>query len=214
MPSFPKASAGVKKVYKAEILNLISILAVVLGTIFISCSIITESFQGIITLSIIGILFIVGSLVLAIIAFINFLIGLKRASADEGSFQKAFICCIFSLIIEAIAVILSCFFTTGVGDDIANIISRIASLAGTYFILTGCSVLLKQRGESLLANKGSNTLNMILFLFGVSIILRMIPIFTVAPVADIIFLVLYAVATLVAYIKYLAFLNHASKNLE
>lgn len=213
MSSFPNASRGIKNVYKAEILDLYSILAVVLGTIFIVCSIATGSIGGVIILSILGILITIGSLVLSIIAFVKMLTGLKAASADDDTFRKALICVIVSLGVEIIAAILSSFVKSAVGNDIASIISRIADLAATYFILTGCSSLLQQRGESQLATKGKNTLNMILMLFGISILFRIIPIFVLSLVGDIIFLILYAIVSIIAYVKYLAFLKHAAENL-
>lgn len=213
MPSFPNASKGIKNVFRAEILDLISILAVSVGTIFVVCSIATGSIGGILVLSILGILIMFGSLVLTIISFVKMLIGLKAAGMDEELFQKALICVIVSFGVEVVAVILSSIVKgSTIGNDIATIISRIADLAATYFILTGCSNLLEQRLKTRLADKGSNTRNMIIGLFGISIVFRIIPIFT-APVADIIFLILYIVISIIAYVKYLGFLKHASENL-
>ncbi|MCQ2529646.1 MAG: hypothetical protein MJ086_00095 [Lachnospiraceae bacterium] len=213
MKTFPNAAKGIKNVYKAEILDLYSILAVVLGTIFVVCSIATGSVGGIVILSLFGILITLGSLVLSIIAFVKMLTGLKAASIDDDTFRKALICVIVSLGVEIIAAILSSFVKSTVGNDIASIISRIADLGATYFILNGCSTLLQQRGETQLAASGKNTLNMILVLFGISILFRIIPLFILSLVGDIIFLILYAIVSIIAYVKYLAFLKHASENL-
>ncbi len=215
MPSFPNASRGIKNVYRAEILDLISILAVVVGTILVVCSIATGSIGGILVLSTLGILIMIGSLVLAIISFVKMLTGLRAAGMDDALFQKALICVIVSFGVQVVAVILSSVVKNStIGNDIATIISRIADLAGTYFILTECSNLLEQRLKTQLADKGSNTRNMIVGLFGVSILFRIIPIFTTAVVVDVIFLIIYAVISIIAYVKYLSFLKNAYVNFE
>lgn len=215
MSSFPNASAGIQKVFKAEILNLISLLVAVLGTIFVVCSIGARSMGGIITLSVIGILLMLGSLALTVFSFVNFLIGLKRASADEDSFRKALLCCIASVAVQVVAVILSCFIrSSNTGNDIANVLSRVADLGCTFFTITGCTFLLTKRGKNSLSNSGSNTMLMILVLFGISIVFRIVPIFILSPIPKIIFLILYAIASLVAYVKYLSFLRDACGNLK
>ncbi|MCQ2512190.1 MAG: hypothetical protein MJ092_02215 [Lachnospiraceae bacterium] len=213
MKTFPNAARGIKNVFKAEILELYSILAVVVGTIFVVCSITTGSLSGILILSLLGILISLGSLALYIVSFVKMLTGLKAAGVDEEVFKKALICVIVSLGVEVIAIILSSFVKSSVGNDIASVISRIADLGATFFILNGCSSLLQQRGETQLAANGKNTLNMILVLFGISIVFRIIPLFIISIVGDIIFLILFAIVSVIAYVKYLAFLKHAAGNL-
>ena len=219
MPSFDNAAKGVRKIFTAEILELISLLVTVIGSVLVAIVVATAAISGPAVLSSLGLVIaatvlILGGLVLGIIAFINSIVGLVQAKRDDSNYGTALACVIISLVVEVVTAILSLVMITNpVASEIATVLGRVADFFSVYFILLGTSTLLAQRGDSRMAEKGVHAFENIFIVFTFSILLRIVPIFLTGGVIEIVFLCAYAAVAIVAYIMYLSFLAGAYKRL-
>lgn len=220
MPSFDNAAKGVRKIFTAEILELISLLVTVIGSVLVAIVVAAASIYGdenilaSLGLVIAASVLIIGGLVLGIIAFINCIVGLVQAKKDDSNYGTALACIIISLVVEVITAIFSVVMITNpFASDIAAVVGRVADFFSVYFILVGTSTLLAQRGDTRMAEKGVHAFEAIFIIFTVSILLRIVPIFLTGGVIEIIFLCAYAAVAIVAYIMYFSFLAKAWKKL-
>ena len=145
---FPKAYAGVKKIFTSEILSLISTILLV---IVAAVAAVDESGElpsgkngAIAVVAIVGLI----ALVLGLIATILQLVGLHSASKNEGAFKTAFFFALIMLII------------TAVGGAVAtknenSIISDLPSLLNIFvfiFTVSGISNLARKLGREDMAS--------------------------------------------------------------
>ena len=144
--SFPNALKGIKKMFAAEILSLISVAVLLISSVVnllsgmiaeedSSISGATESFFtantaiGLIS----GILFFASGIAI-IVGFILKLIGLKQAGHDEDKFNAAFALQILSLILMV---------GYGIFNSINNLVANISYSVATVFELIAIILVLQ-----------------------------------------------------------------------
>lgn len=101
--TYPNAAKGVKKLFNAEILYLIS--ALLLGASAVTVAAVSgmsgsENDAAFGVLSLVSLLLILGTLVVLLIAGIINIVGYVQASKDEKGFGKALLCTVASLVLS------------------------------------------------------------------------------------------------------------------
>ena len=136
------------------------------------------------------------------------IVGISNASKDEPTFKTALICVIVGIIGSLVA---SIFSGNAVVSAIGSLVTNVANLFVTIFVITGIIRLADQLNNAEVGNKGNNILKMIIAISVLAIIANLIVLIMggrVSVVAGIIAIVA-AVLEIVQYIMYLSFLSNA-----
>ncbi len=210
---FPNAFSGVKKLFAAEILQIIGVVAMGFATVFavlFSVSVGTDnSVTGIGSLFGLSIL-LSGGIIVFIIAAILELAGLVKAGRDEESFKYA----LYMIVIGLIAVIIgSCFQTSNTTIyNICDNVNRIADLVSTIFIIQGVMNLAVNLGDDEMVAKGSSILKVIIGIYAFAIIGSITyAILSSFPVFRVISLICFCVSLLLSFISYVLFIAYLAR---
>lgn len=216
MNSYPSAAKGVKKIFSAEVLQLIGTLcmslgsvflvitgAVAIGSVFDSISMTTVAVFGIL-----GLVFTVSGAIVALIGYIFYLIGIKTAGADETGYNNAFWILIISLVITVISA-----FVSGTAKTILGLFPTFLDIVALIFVVQATERLLQSRNCTELANQGNTSLNLILIPYLASAVLKLVTTFISAPVVLLVLSIISLIVAIVGYVLYMSFLKKASKNL-
>lgn len=215
---FPNAAKGVKRIFTAQILQLIGSICGVIGLLIVvgglaAAGITKGSDAGIAALvggSIGGVMLIIAYIVLVIIAFIMQLVGIINARHDEDSFKSALIC----LIIEIIAPVIGGFFmnTNATVTSLFTTFGNLMGLFVTIFIISGIIKLADQLNRGDVSTKGSNILKIIIVIAGLSLILSIVSSFMLTNIAIMVTaMILLAVALVLSVVQYIMFLTLLAK---
>ena len=215
---FPNAASGVKKIFTAEILALISEILLLFAGVLVVIALAAANTNGNESLAL-GTLagfaiFGFGATVIAIIAFILKIVGISQASKDENSFKTAIIC----LIIGIVGSLVYSIFQTSSPTvaSIGNLIYQLMNLFVTIFVISGIIKLADQLNDGVVSAKGSTLLKLITVIYALTIIANIIVLilggYAVSIVAAIIYLIAL-ILTVVQYIMYLVYLANAKKML-
>ena len=209
--TFPNASSGVKKVFIAEILQLIAtLLLLVTGALGIGAAgaAMGGSEAGTVGFGIGALVGGLGSVVILIIAYIMNILGLFQASKDEPTYLRyAFIATIAGLVISLIASFLS-----SANPDIAgllNSINGVVTLLIFFFTIIGIGILAQKLGRNDIFSLGNKVQWIIAIVIVIGVILRF-----VGGTAGGILAIASLVMTLVAYIMFLLYLSKANRMLQ
>lgn len=208
MSVFPNAAKGVKKIFVAEIMALIG--AILLGTGIVFG--IDGLFGEVVWMEIVSIVFIFGSAVLLLIAYINNMVGLGQASRDDQGYKVALWMMIISMILSILFTIFEGLATTYL---IMNMFCTsalfLANLLEMFSILVAIRTtekLLVLKGDALLAATGEASVFLMIVPFLITALLRIITIFT-PNFIDMILSIAATVIVTFGYIMYLSFLSAA-----
>ncbi len=199
---YPAAKKGVASILKAEIIYIISAVAMGVALILL--------FTGL-TGAIIGTIILAVAFVAELVAFIINLIGLHKAGNDEKSFKTGFIFALIGIVVSVVGGILS-FIIGGITPDIVNLLSTAIEIIIVLYVCNGISALAgKIKGQQPIAVKAKKLMVVVIVLFTVSIIFSLISggLVNASPLIVIIFSLCYIIAKLVAYITYLVLLAQA-----
>ena len=211
---FPNALEGVKKIYKAEILDLISAVLVLLAGILALVGLGAGSGGAVLG----GGFVAIAAAVLGIIAFILNLIGLNKAKLDEAGFKNALTVVIVGIVASILlGATKEGTFLNGLGD----VVSEICKFLVTFFVCTGVYNLAQKLNDSAMSEKALKTRKMVMATWIVGIALSLVGniIETVGnssgltTVAGVLGLV-SAIAQIVSYIMYLGMLKRATVALQ
>lgn len=215
---FPNAAKGIKKLFTAEVLYLISVILIGLGTIFALVSQSKEGFSAVILSSV-----AVGGIIV-IVALVLQIVGVIQASKDEASFKGVIYVTLFGIAVSVVASLLSALFRdNAILPSISNLVSSIVSVISTVLIILGICNLMNQIGKQDLVVKGGKVLRIIVWLAILSLIMRFINIFLprnfddAKPLAKVIVLCLCILAVILEiaeYVLYISLLSKASKELN
>lgn len=208
---FPNAATGVKRIFTAEILLLISAIASVfgLGTLVVTLFAAKGGSQaGTFVAGGATAVFLLAASVLSIIAFIMNIVGISNASKDEAAFKTALICVIVGIIASVIG---SFFMKKTVLYSICNTVSSVAGLLVTVFVITGIIKLADQLNNAEVSNKGSNVLKMIIVVNVLAIIAGFIVIILGGQTASVVAGILALVAAVLNVVQYIMFLTYLAK---
>ncbi len=218
--TFPNAYFGVKKIFTAEILNLIGTVALAVAGIasaFLMAGLVSGSGAAAIGGGIAFVIFSIGAAVLGIVGLIFMIIGLRLAGMDDENFKTGLILAIISLALKVVTGILSSLIGTTIYDDLSNAIAEILMIGVTLFVVKGISHLSAKLGEVDMEEKGRKLYILYAIIMCASVVLRFIGsiISTKSIVATgaAILAIAAGVASIVAYIIYLKYLSQAKKML-
>lgn len=215
---FPNAAKGIKKLFTAEVLYLISVILIGIGTIFALVSQSKEGFSAVILSSV-----AVGGIIV-IVALVLQIVGVIQASKDEASFKGVIYVTLFGIAVSVVASLLSALFRdNAILPSISNLVSSIVSVISTVLIILGICNLMNQIGKQDLVVKGGKVLRIVVWLAILSLIMRFINIFLPSnfddakPLAKVIVLCLCILAVILEiaeYVLYISLLSKASKELN
>ena len=215
---FPKAHAGVKKLYVVELINIAIVLLSIVGLILVAVGKDSTVLSG-------------GSIILAagiagVVAFVLSLVGLHQGGKDEIQIQYAFCMALLGIILGVVSSILGGIKEPSkvvkVFADIAETGESLAKLFTTFYVLMGISSLAKKLSDAKMAKKGLRLANWVVILYCVSILLGITGMVlsglpsapeAVAVIAGIV-AITAAVAELVVYILTVAYYGKATKMLK
>ncbi len=217
---FPNAAKGLKKIFTAEILNLIgAILMVIMAGVLVG-SLVAGKIGNTVSVSImggglvgVGVLFI-AAMVLGIIAFIMNLVGVINANHDESNFKSALIFLIISIIASVLAGV---FTSNGMVSSLMRSLSTLMSLFVTIFVISGSIKLADQLNRGDVSTSGTNVLKMIIVVKVIELIVSLIVSFMGGMVASVVACILFlasVILNIIQYFMYLSFLNKAKKMLN
>ena len=209
--TLPNAYKGVKKLFIAEILQLIGIALILIAMVFLGAARAAYTTEGLTGategLALSGLLPLFGGLLLPLIAFILSLVGLRQASKDEHDhMNKAFWCAICGLILSIIASTLQGLHLGG--GSVFNFIATILEMCMIIFSIMGVSEVTQNIARQDVADMGPKILTFAVIAIVASLIARITGAFIggIAVTISIVFM-------LAAYVVYLVFLGKATSAL-
>lgn len=213
---FPNAAKGIKKIYSAEIMKLVSyiclIVAAVIGVIAIAAATGTggsDTGLAVFAGGVGAVVLVIAFIVLLIISFIMNLVGFINASHDGDSFKTALIFLILGIIMSA----LSGFFTaknSGVGNVFYSL-STLSDTLATIFVIAGGVKLADRLNVGEVSRKGSNVLKLIIVVEIITFIVSFISTFMGGVATSIVSAVLLLTAFILSFIKYIMYLSFLSQ---
>lgn len=219
---FPNAYAGVKKIFTAEIINLIAavvwvtalVIAVVVSIANLKPDAVEVVTETQLTVTVGGlfasvILMIIGGS-LSLVAYVLQTIGVGQAMRDESYFKTAFI----FIFIGIVSTALSCIPDTIMTDFFISMfkaVSQVSHLVITVYIVGGIQRLASKMGETAIEAKGSLFFVLLVSFYGLGFIANLVGMF--APMLSEILAVSSLIIDLVAYIILLSYLSQAKKML-
>ena len=221
---FPNAANGVKKIFTAEILTLISNFCV-FGTAVLmivalasTAGAVANGSEGAAVGALASgagtIVFAIGSLVLAIIAFILNIVGITKASKDESSFKTALYALLAGIVLSVLGNAL-----TNVNGYIASLLQAlqvVAELLVILYVIQGIRYLALKLNKPEIDQKGQNLFKVIFAILVLQFIARMVVLFfggMAASITAAIIALIAIILSIVEYVLYLIFLAKAKKML-
>ena len=224
---FPNAAKGVKRIFSAEILNLLAkiflAVAVVIVVIGYAGAVGTAGNAGIenseAALDVMGgsiliaAIFALAWVVLGIIGFIMNIVGIVNASHDEPNFKSALLFLIVGIVTSILAGI---FYNNGTVSSLLYSLSNLLNLFVYIFVIAGVVKLADQMNRGDVSAKGTNVLKLIIVINILALIASLISTFMGGMVASVtagVLLLVGIVLSIIQYFMYLSFLSKAKKML-
>ena len=220
---FPNAANGVKKIFTAEILSLISgicmfVMIVLLVVALAAAKAVSGGADGAAAGAVASgagtLVFGIGSGVLAIIAFILNIVGISKASKDEESFRMALFAVIGGIILSVIGTAFN--NVNGYVSSIMQALQVVADLLVLLYVIQGIRYLSLKLNRPDIDQKGQNLFKIIFIVLVLQFIARIVVIIFGGMAASITAAILALIAVILSvieYILYLAFLAKAKKML-
>ncbi len=216
---FPNAAKGVKKLFSAEILYLLSVILI--GVVSVITVIINNKMTNV--SNAVAVLILVGFIaggVLAVIAFILQIVGLVQASRDERAFKGVILLTVFGIIVS----IIGAFFSKdSFINSLSTTINSVVSVISIVLIILGIGNMSLQLERQDMIERGGRIIRIIVWLAIISIIMNLISIFLpqniddASDLAKVIILSLTVIALMLniaEYVLYLSFLSKTKKMLN
>ena len=211
---FPNAAKGVKKIFTAEILNLIGTIVMVIVAIVVAIGVVgaagAQSSDGK-ALALDG--GIVVALIFATIAYIMNLVGIINASKDETNFKSALIFLIVGIVTT---ILVAVFRNNPVVYSMLLSLGDLMKVFVNIFVIAGGFKLADRMNRGDVSTKGTNVLKLIIVVAILSLIASLISSFMGGMVASVMAAVLFIVGlvlNIIKYFMYLSFLSRLKKSL-
>ena len=220
---FPNAANGVKKIFTAEILSLISgicmfVMIVLLVVALAAAKAVSGGADGAAAGAVASgagtLVFGIGSGVLAIIAFILNIVGISKASKDEESFRMALFAVIGGIILSVIGTAFNS--VNGYVSSIMQALQVVADLLVLLYVIQGIRYLSLKLNRPDIDQKGQNLFKIIFIVLVLQFIARIVVIIfggMAASITAAIIALIAVILSVIEYILYLAFLAKAKKML-
>lgn len=210
---FPNAYVGVKKLFTAEILSLIGVVALLIAAF---ASIVTAGAAeaeavgvGLASLGVAAVFVLAGG-VLAIIAFILEIVGLNAGGKDEPQFKTALSFAVAGVVVQALA----SFVPAEIVQKFADTFVPVAQVLLIYYVVVAIRSLAEKLDDSELARKAKSVIIIVYVTFGVQILAKVFSKFVLTGKVAIIIEIVGLVLEIVQFIVYLSYLSKAKKMLE
>ena len=214
---FPNAAKGIKKIFAAEIFDLIAILLTGIASLFAIASLASAAEKSEIAagISIVGAgIFVTVAGIIAIVSLIIGIVGYIQTAKDEQSFKAIIYLNVFAIII---AVIGGFFAGNQTASTFIQLISQAVSLVTTILVVLGINNMAMYLKRQDVVDKCEKFFKVIICLGIVSILLKCLSAFMnnqVAQVIAVISVIAAIVISIVQYILYLSILARAKKMLN
>ena len=208
---FPNALEGVKKIHRAEILDLLSgIIALIAAIVAIVSMSAGGEDGGLGGLLGAGVLLIVVA-VLSIIAFIMNIVGLNKGKLDEENFKNA----LYTVLVGILASILLGAAKEGSFlKDLGETLSSICRFLCSWYVCTAVISLADRMGDAEMSAKALKARKMLMTVWILSIVLQVISVLLAAfgagdalAIVSAILGLAAIVVSIIAYILYLKMLS-------
>ena len=214
---FPNAFKGVKKIFTAEILSLLSVVAMLVSavlSVIVQASLTDDLTPGTAAVALTLLITAVASAVFAIVGGIILVVGVIQASKDEGAFKISLVAVILGLIATGIYAAFSA--STNV-QSISQSVIQICHLVTNIFVIQGIINLSLKLDNEKVCVKGKKILNLItviyILIFIAYLFISIIGGSMASLIAGIISIVA-AVLAIINYFLYLSYLSTAKKMLS
>ncbi len=208
---FPNAAKGIKKIFNAEILNLIALIATsILLILSVVLASLTESDNDA-TMSVLAISILVfGAVagVMGIIALILMIVGTIQTAKDEPSFKMIIYLAVLNIIVAIIAALFS---GNQFVNNLANGFNSVVSFITSILVVIGVANLARQLLNTELAEKCAKLLRVIIWVGMLSLMTRFFSIFWGSKVALVIIIFLGVISIILSIIQYILYLSMLSK---
>ena len=210
---YPNAHAGVKKLFTAEVLSLIGVIALLIAAFAALFTVGAAEAEavgvGLASLGVAAVFGLAGG-VLAIIALILQIVGLNAGGKDEPQFKTALSFAVAGIVVQALA----SFVPAEIVQKFADTFVPLAQVLLIYYVIAAIRSLAEKLDDSELVRKARSVIIVVFVTFGVQILAKVFSKFVltgkVAGVIEIVGLVL----EIVQFIVYLSYLSKAKKMLE
>ncbi len=216
---FPNAYNGIRKIFSAEILDLIASICMVIAAVLALVAASSSNEEGALAGGLGFIAFMAAAGVLAIIGFILKLVGVKVAGRDEERFDTAFVFAIFALILTIVSSVLTSLFgSNAIWDDLVRTITTLFELFVTLYIVNGIQALAQRLDRDDMVQRGRTYFILFLILYILRLLANLIPVFfganTATAAISLTLILVASILSLIIYIMYLALLGKAKKMLK
>lgn len=214
---FPNAHKGLKKVFIAEIISVISAVILVVAATLVTLSANNPN-EGLVVAG--GAISLVAGIA-TVVALIIQLIGLHQGGKDEPYFRIGFWVVIFAIVLRIVSAILGAIKGVDLSLPI-RLIDSVGDVASTIligYILLGIGSLASQLNNDAMAERSKFLVYVVIALFVGSIILSIVPTFfkepsSVGATTFLVFGIIAAILELILYIMCLIHIARAIKMLE
>lgn len=208
---FPNAAKGIKKIFNAEILNLIALIATsILLILSVVLASLTESdndaTMGVLAISILVFGAVAG--VMGIIALILMIVGTIQTAKDEPSFKMIIYLAVLNIIVAIIAALFS---GNQFVNNLANGFNSVVSFITSILVVIGVANLARQLLNTELAEKCAKLLRVVIWVGMLSLMTRFFSIFWGSKVALVIIIFLGVISIILSIIQYILYLSMLSK---
>ena len=218
---FPNAAKGVKKIFTAEILNLIGTIVMVIAAIAVAIggagAAGAQTEEGIALAlgggMMVALILIAVYMILATIAYIMNLVGIINASKDETNFKSALIFLIVGIVTT---ILVAVFRNNPVVYSMLLSLGNLMNVFVNIFVIAGGVKLADRMNRGDVSTKGTNVLKLIIVVAILSLIASLISSFMggmVASVTAAVLLIVSLILNIIKYFMYLSFLSRLKKSL-
>ncbi len=161
------AYAGIKKIYYAEIIQLIAVILMLASVILLAIAGAKTNTEN----AVIGAVLFFAGLIIELIAFIMSILGIRKASMDEPIIKKAFY---FVLAAIAAGVVEAVFSENSMISNIAAAAGDFFSYCSTFFVLSGIVSIAEKRSSSEVSAKAKSTRKRLMRIMILTALLRVL----------------------------------------
>ena len=215
---FPNAAKGIKKLFTAEILELISVVLLSVGTIMLLVAAGAAKTNHMTAAGVTGIgtlVLMTGAGVLGIIALIMQIIGYIQTAKDEDSFKVAIYITIIGIVMVAVASMFA--GSNKTLSSASNMVSDLINIIVSVLTIMGIANLAAKLKNNDIVDKCTNIFKVIIAIGIISLIAKCVATFwpnQAGVTVAIVLIVISLVLSIVQYIMYIALLYKASNMLN
>ena len=215
---YQNAFNGLKKIYNSEILSLIAAALGAVASSFGGKASQEISGAGLTPGTAFGVMIpLMAAGILAIVAAVMELFGLKDAAEDDEYFKTGYTYALIGLVVSiAVSVLQYMKIGGGLLDDFGKLVSSFVQIAVTFYVISGIRNLAEKLGNAEMAGRGKKVFN----IYAVTVILAsVVTLLTTVLSGNIqtvvagILAVVTLVLTVVGYVLYLRYLRNAKEML-